>query len=103
MRAACWNLTCSSRCKVVPNSGEVVVDSNVSKVLREKSELNNVDSGEEIVRNKGNRPHRETNRMYKWKEIALMLDKCFMYTYILLVVTITVACLAVLGSEYNNL
>ena len=103
VRVTCWNATCSSQGKVVPNSNDVIAVSNASRVLRDTSELDNVDSGKKIGMNNANRSHQELKRTYNWKEIALMLDKSFMYIFILLVVIITVVSLAVLGLEYKRI
>ena len=103
VRVTCWNATCSSQGKVVPNPNDVIAVSNAFKALRDTSELDNVDSGKKIERNNANRSHQELKRTYNWKEIALMLDKCFMYIFILLVMIITVVFLAVLGLEYKSI
>ena len=41
-------------------------------------------------------------QMYKWKEIALILDRFFMYTFIFLVATVSIVCLSLLVAAYNN-
>ena len=43
----------------------------------------------------------ESERKYKWKEIALILDRCFMYIFIFLVVTASILCLSLLISANN--
>ena len=37
---------------------------------------------------------------YSWKEIALILDKCFMYTFIFLLVGTTLTCLGILIANF---
>lgn len=40
----------------------------------------------------------DDEKYYSWKEVALILDRFFMYTFILLVVASTVICLSILAS-----
>ncbi|XP_045178295.2 acetylcholine receptor subunit beta-like isoform X2 [Mercenaria mercenaria] len=38
-------------------------------------------------------------KLYSWKEVALILDRCFMYLFIFLVLVTTVVCLGILASK----
>ena len=41
------------------------------------------------------------NKVYTWKEIALLMDRCFLFAFIFLVVTASIVCLALLASAYH--
>lgn len=41
----------------------------------------------------------EDIKLYSWKEVALILDRCFMYLFIFLTVITTVVCLTVLATK----
>ena len=41
-------------------------------------------------------------RNYKWKEIALILDRCFMYVFIFLVAIPSIVCLALMVAKYSE-
>ncbi|XP_060571964.1 neuronal acetylcholine receptor subunit beta-2-like [Ruditapes philippinarum] len=38
-------------------------------------------------------------KIYSWKEVALILDRCFMYLFILLVIVTSIVCLGILASK----
>ena len=47
-------------------------------------------------------PAKTDEQMYQWKEIALILDRFFMYIFMFTVVTVSVVCLSLLVAAYNN-
>ena len=106
VRVTCSNITCSSQGKVAPDSDKATKGkSNAFKILRKSSQLDHFEKENnpvEPVFNDNNIPLPEAKRIYNWREIAQMLDKCCMYTYIILFVIATTACLGVLGSAYNS-
>jgi hypothetical protein len=38
-------------------------------------------------------------KIYSWKEVALILDRCFMYLFIFLVIVTSIVCLGILASK----
>ena len=41
-------------------------------------------------------------RKYTWKEIALIMDRCFMYIFIVLVIVPSIVCLALMVAKYSE-
>ena len=103
VRVTCWNVACTSKAKVAPKCVKASAESNNFNILREASEIDHFQrdkcSFESGIHD--TKPQREANRMFNWKEIAQMLDKCFVYTYVLLFMIATTVCLGVLVSAYN--
>ena len=85
---------------MTPKTDKASGESNAVNILREASKLDHIETVKNAFESgiHDNIPQREANRMYTWKDIAQMLDKCLMYTYILLFVIATAVCLGVLGS-----
>ena len=100
VRVTCWNDTCLSQSKVAPKCDKATDESNAFDILREASEVDHSEKnkGDFESGNNGNKRQMEPMGKYKWKEIAQMLDKCFLCAYILLFVIATIVCLAVLAS-----
>ena len=92
------------RGKVAPESDKATGESNAFKILQESSELDHFEKENNSMEHvfNVNTPLPGGKRKYNWKEIAQMLDKCCMYTYIILFVIATTVCLGVLGSAYNS-
>ena len=106
VRATCWSVACSSQTKVAPKENKATGKLNAFKILREASscELNHSEKDNNYIKPgiHGTKPKPEATRMFNWKEIAQMLDKCFMYTYILLFVIATILSLEILVSAYKS-
>ena len=104
VRVACSNITCSSQGKVAPDSDKATGESNAFKILQESSAMDHCEKENKSMEPvfNVNTPLPEAKRVYNWKEIAQMLDKCCMYTYIILFVIATTVCLGVLGSARNS-
>ena len=107
VRVTCWNAKCcyqGKQGKVTPASEKAtpVGEKNVSKVSQEADELSHFEKDKNAVGydTVGSSPHQEIDEKFCCKEIAQMLDMCFMYTYILLFVITTAICLGVLVSAY---
>ena len=100
VRVTCWNDTCLSQSKVAPKCDKATDESNAFDILREASEVDHSEKnkGDFESGNNGNKRQMEPMGKYKWKEIAQMLDKCFLCAYILLFVIATIVCIAVLAS-----
>ena len=100
VRVTCWNDTCLSQSKVAPKCDKATDESNTFNILREASEVDHSEKNKSGFEsgNNGNKRQTEPLGKYKWKEIAQMLDKCFLYAYILFFVIATIVCIAVLGS-----
>ena len=114
---ACWHTKCGSRRQVAPASYE-----------EKNSERKN--SVSKLTNNTNSRPHvkpaakmhgkvkilpdkklgREESilssgdeeRRYNWKDIALILDRCFMYLFMLLVGIPSLICLALIVAHYHT-
>lgn len=41
----------------------------------------------------------EDEKYYNWKEVALILDRTFMYLFIVMIAVSTIVCLAILASK----
>ena len=104
VRVTCSNITCSSQGKVAPDFDKVTGESNAFKILQESSEMDHCEKENNIMEPvfNVNTSLPKAKRIYNWKEIAQMLDKCCMYTYIILFVIATTLCLGVLGSAHNS-
>lgn len=104
VRMSMWKGTsCCKRQTVSPGDG--VAEINISS-LQDKLPITDIDG--DVNENKLFKPKTFNNldvntkeededvNMYSWKEVALILDRCFMYLFIFLTVVVTVVCLAIL-------
>lgn len=110
VRVAMWKGTsCCKRQRVNPRTDGYGTDSNSSRVKLQLDKLSNDNNGNvRMVKVKPEFKNEDAEdekdqgdnvKMYSWKEVALILDRCFMYLFIFLVVLVTVICLAVLASR----
>ena len=116
---ACWHTKCGSRRQVSPAAYE-------EKDSEEKNSVNshmanNTNSHNNRLKPAAKRREKvkilpdkklgreesvvssdEEERQYKWKDIALILDRCFMYLFMLLVGIPSLICLALIVAHYHN-
>lgn len=105
VKMSMWKGTRCCKKQTVQPSGDIIITSSCEKLPLEEIEGDNNaknryrprktdEQGE--TENEGG----EKKRMYSWKEVALIIDRCFMYLFIFLTVVVTVVCLAILASKY---
>ena len=87
--------------KLRPNSSK---PNSASTIASRKTKLQNNGNIVEQDDNYGRKVMyaTEPHKAYKWKEIALVLDRFFLYVFVILVVTASVVTLSLLISEYNS-
>ena len=73
-----------------------------SATKRMKLPLDGIDHGYSDDKYEDNLPTKTDEQKYQWKEIALILDRFFMYIFMFTVVIVSVVCLSLLVSAYNN-
>ena len=78
---------------VIPTDVNFSKDKNANQRFKTMS-LNDV-TGDVIVDDE-----EDGNKIYSWKEVALILDRFFMYLFVVLIVGATLICLAIMGSKY---
>ena len=110
VRMACWNVTCCKRKQVSPSDNDhlylktINVKNNVLFGKR-KDDIKPIDSKgkEKLAKDKieSESEIMKDMKVYTWKEIALLMDKCFMFVFIGLVLIASIVCLALLASAQN--
>ena len=118
---ACWHVKCGSRRQVSPADYEEKNSdgkNSVSTVTTVNPTLNNNTSrhrrpaakmrgnvkilpDEKLGREESNVSSGD-ERQYMWKDIALILDRCFMYLFMLLVGIPSIICLALMAAHYQD-
>ncbi|XP_052812696.1 acetylcholine receptor subunit beta-like isoform X1 [Mya arenaria] len=103
VKITCWKGgACCRQGKVKPSN---VSDSRIALVDLDKVIDDNIDRyspGRKVALPEDDDDNDEKNkkpeeRHYSWKEVALILDRFFMYLFVFLVVTVTVVCLSILA------
>ena len=112
----CWKGNCRTCCsgKPVSPAKDGDVEKSLTKLQANSSKPNSAMKGRANPLKNGNvvQPEdqygkresayaTEPETAYKWKEIALVLDRFFMYIFVFLVLTTSIVCLSLLISAYN--
>ena len=106
----CLNVTCCTRKQVSPMDGST--DILTKESLKPEKDINGfvdgISGGNNLGSNKNEisdtkygpkgSDNNTAEKVYKWKEIALLMDRCFLIVFILLVLIASVVCLALLVS-----
>ena len=109
VRIMCWNTTCCKSKQVAPfnekTSLKIEKDMQVLSYGKYKDGTKDLDSKGKNKLDTAS-PEKDidslsNNKVYTWKEIALLMDRCFLFAFIFLVVTASVVCLALLASAYH--
>ena len=106
----CLNVTCFKRKQVSPmNDSTDILTEESLKLEKDKNGFaesingsNNLGSNKKEISDTKYGPKGSENntaeKLYKWKEMALLMDRCFLIVFILLVLIASVVCLALLVS-----
>lgn len=110
---ACWHVRCGGRRQISPAADEdMKSEATVSKVnpklsnnsRRPTTQMNGkvkILPDEKLGREESTASSVE-ERTYKWKDVALILDRCFMYLFIFLVGIPSIVCLALMIAQYQE-
>ncbi|XP_052257680.1 neuronal acetylcholine receptor subunit alpha-3-like isoform X1 [Dreissena polymorpha] len=95
VKVTCWKgrgsgMTCCSKPKVSPDS-EILTLNEITDKSETKDKWALADEKSRVAEGDG-------KKLYSWQEVALILDRFFMHTFIFLVVSCTVICMAILSS-----
>ena len=79
----------------LPLDGVVGLDANAKTRFRGKAtdvvEVNHLEADDSV--------DDDEVKQFSWKEVALILDRCFMYLFIFLIIVTTIICLGILASK----
>lgn len=92
--------SCCKKQKVQPKDEKIVTSSCEKLRLEDAESDGNSHTRKTDQTGKRENEGGEKKKMYSWKEVALIIDRCFMYLFIFLTVVVTVVCLAILASKY---
>ncbi|XP_052231622.1 acetylcholine receptor subunit beta-like isoform X1 [Dreissena polymorpha] len=93
VKVTCWKgVTCCSKPKVSPGGdGEILTLNEITEKSETKDKWALDDERSKVAEGVG-------IKFFSWKEVALILDRFFMHTFIFLVASSTVICMIILSS-----